>query len=652
MRWTNPKQAAFCPCKVFLADAAGCSTTRHKARMGQVNYQKPKRRSLRCCYCCVECLSGFLVLMSVATVITLLRYFLEFSGLSFTNGGNGTEVFSDLGPTQGPTRRFLETVAQTKAMDESPSQQILDRLMSTSPQSSPQRKMDAPQPSSQPTEMQQPISPYLTSALSQPSPPSTTEQKSSLFSSATSSFPTDVATSMASPLTVDTMQTSSGWATLATKLSLSSRPTTDIQETSPSEATPSVQWSLSSHLPTTVNLTGAKPGSPEDPIMGSPSPNVTSQQLPFSVTSPVDGNETNQYFHGSFQLPKEVYHSSYSNHTSEGFRSEALKLENMIDNMFAKSALKHQYRKSFIQGLEPRPFRAKFLLKFSDDDHRLKLDPETVVREMVRGYEETQDKVAVDVNSILVEDYKELCLTKPTSLLSPLLGANHKPNSHWDAKHLSHAEDWPWVASVMKEDISVCDGTLITDNWVLTARNCVASGIPSLYTVKLAPYAKHTPSESLHSVGKIVHPSGMPKDLALLQLAKPVPATSSVHPICLPDPSHIAPSGTECWALGSKEKHTDKPEVLQWTVTSQTECQTSSPSHSTCAETTDLKKHLQLSTGGPFLCLGENQQVYLEGIVPVSAESQGKKKEQSAAFPRMAPWVPWIKSQLSPDKAA
>ncbi|XP_061461487.1 uncharacterized protein LOC133374479 [Rhineura floridana] len=331
----------------------------------------------------------------------------------------------------------------------------------------------------------------------------------------------------------------------------------------------------------------------------------------------------------------------------------------LISNAFAKSALRLLYRGSSVLALGAGPnVRVDFILRFHSSACALTVSPNSVAQEMIHGFQETPNKAGVLVNtdSIQVEDYNGLCLLK-LSWLSSISGVSNSggtqedQNTNWDGCLLNEQGRWPWAAILLKSRGPVCGGSLIADNWVLSARSCVASGDFSLYSVKLGS-SKHASSDELYPVAEIVPlPSSAQEDVALIQLAKSTPITSSVHPICLHDASHVAPSGTGCWALASME-NVAPLDVRQWTVTSQASCFPFSSSTSTCAQASDLKKKPQLTTGGPLVCPGEKGHLYLEGIVPSSAGShskpEGESKQQSATFVRIAPLVPWITSQLLP----
>ncbi|XP_077168671.1 prostasin-like [Paroedura picta] len=271
------------------------------------------------------------------------------------------------------------------------------------------------------------------------------------------------------------------------------------------------------------------------------------------------------------------------------------------------------------------------------------LSPDTMAQEMIEGYQKSPGhEVLLDEESLQVEVYNGLCLLKPSS---PQL-----PNWASDSNRKGDKKGFPWHVTVLKDGDPACTGSLVTEKWVLSTSNCVASGNDSsVYSVQLGAMDKHADGSERYPIAKIIRSSSTVQDnLVLIQLARPPPITPLVHPICLPDWTQVAPVGTKCNSLGSKKN--DKPNVMEWTVTSSLGCNLPSSPTSLCAQTEDLKKDTQMTAGGSFVCPGENEQLYLEGIIPSTIKSKEKSqlKQQLVVFTRVAPRVQWIESQVRP----
>ncbi|XP_045899466.1 serine protease 33-like [Micropterus dolomieu] len=161
--------------------------------------------------------------------------------------------------------------------------------------------------------------------------------------------------------------------------------------------------------------------------------------------------------------------------------------------------------------------------------------------------------------------YKVICVATLLTLLTQesqsQLSVCGKPtlNTKIVGGQVATPGSWPWQASLRTSGSHFCAGTLINNQWVMTAAQCCASSGVSTSTLTvylgLQSLQGINPNQVSRTVSQIIiHPNfisgNINNDICLLKLSSPVTFTTYIQPVCLAATGSTFYKGTVSWSTG------------------------------------------------------------------------------------------------------
>ncbi|CAG5927518.1 unnamed protein product [Menidia menidia] len=235
----------------------------------------------------------------------------------------------------------------------------------------------------------------------------------------------------------------------------------------------------------------------------------------------------------------------------------------------------------------------------------------------------------------------------PNTLIKPKISCFVHINTRIVGGHPVRGTDGSWVVSIQRENVHLCGGSLIREDWVLTDQQCFTSCVPDLkdYNVQVGlRHLSESPSHPRLSISRLIcGPEG--SNLVMLKLKEPAPVSEGASTIHLPvRECHIA-EGTNCTMYGWGEtKNTGHDEALN-TVTMPM------VNNDMCSQIKGLAGESRICAGGnvgegvcdrdyggPLVCQEHERKV----IIGVSIHRTKCASSQPALFVNVAFYSEWI----------
>ncbi|XP_013421045.1 low-density lipoprotein receptor-related protein 2 [Lingula anatina] len=248
------------------------------------------------------------------------------------------------------------------------------------------------------------------------------------------------------------------------------------------------------------------------------------------------------------------------------------------------------------------------------------------------------------------------------------------------APMIIHGDDapdgrWPWMVSLLANDVHKCGATLINRQWVVTAAHCVWDFASNLYRLKIVlgttrPGEQSSSKVQMRVRTAVIHPDYDTRnpykgnDIALLQLFEPVNYTAYIQPICLPksrESGATYPVTSRCYTTGWGFTDSDlqtEPVVLQeakmkvWTPAV---CNSSSGHNGIIRDSMVCAGYYsgyisvcQKDSGGPLVCRDEFDRWKLIGVTSFVAQGCDVPRNPGI-FTKVADFVDWMHPYISPN---
>ncbi|KAK4875624.1 hypothetical protein RN001_012046 [Aquatica leii] len=271
------------------------------------------------------------------------------------------------------------------------------------------------------------------------------------------------------------------------------------------------------------------------------------------------------------------------------------------------------------------------------------------------SYVEMKDPTASAISFVRTPCFSKHVLKVACSDLECGLQRTHATEAQQILGKMANHGDWPWHVALFKDDVHVCDATLVSPNWLVTTASCF-QGQPKAEWVARFGTVRLTSSSPWQQERRIVGMVKSPVEgstIAMIKLEKAVNMNDFVRPICLPtEKSGILPNNiSQCNTLGWS-RNRDQLQRLQIKFTEMEKCENISIStvNSVCTETMYGQDDCNEEefAGTSVLCvLSDSKKWFLAGVSNWRIACSNAGVDRPRMYDKISSNVDWIQETIS-----
>nr|CAI5828671.1 unnamed protein product [Callosobruchus analis] len=216
--------------------------------------------------------------------------------------------------------------------------------------------------------------------------------------------------------------------------------------------------------------------------------------------------------------------------------------------------------------------------------------------------------------------------------------------------------DWPWHTALFKEEVHICDGTLVAPDWVATTISCFQGQPKAEWTAKfgVTRLSSSTPWEQERRIIGMLKSPVEGSTIALVKLDEPVTLNDFVRPICLPSENvELTSNRVQCNTLGWA-RNREQLQRIQVKIADMEKCENVSISsvNSICTETAHGQNDCNEEefAGSPMICQNKEEDKWtLVGITNWRIACSKNGQERPRVYDKISSNINWIRDSIMND---